>query len=1679
MDVGTLNIQLMSDLSKLRDDMQSAKRITGDAMGSIDASMASVTATIEAMTKAEKERSSVFARTLAETKRLLGITKAASEETAKSLEDLKIDPDALKVPSAAYESLKTWQEKSAYALGAGVTIGMDKAKSAWESFKSFTEHQVVIWGIALATGIAAGVLGAVYLAYKSISFAIGLLTGESYKSANIDALTSMNKEVKDLQESLPLTAVGASALNEALKAQGVGAAAYATTINSVASAVRSNGDELDRLGVKYKDQNGNILATDSILKNASEVLSSYAEGWDRTQAAQAIGMGTEKQIQDALSITAEKVQVAKDRLIDYGLIIGAGTQEAVTRYTDSMRAFERESDLTSQGFKRAIADNIMPVLTELSDFFRDGFPFAVMAFRYSLATVTSLLYGLKTVAYIVSESVIGSISAIGSVIGGLASASVKMAKGDFTGAKNELVKGWDDAKNRLGGIGDNIVEQARRNSAAMALAWGADSLGANATEDAIKKVGKTWREAQKEDEDAYNAALSAAEKYLESLRIEVAQIGLNSDQIKAMTAGREAAKAPTEELRQQIMDEVLALTIAKKAWEDKVEAEKQAAELQKKFTDAATGTWDQVRALEAEIATYGLLTSAVTDLAIVKVKAQLSSAELTDAETVALESQVAALERLRGLQATKEGLDSIKEFDKYMDPAKAQSYGDAIKGAFGSAGESIVKMTKAFNDYTRVQAQNAKQQESLKRAKDAGIDVDERQAALNMKVAHDQIASYADMAAAAQGFFEKGSTGYKVLGDISKAFHMIEMAMAIQSMITNVMAAETKTEANIASIPPAIAAGGAEMFAQSGWGGFIGVAAMLAVMAALGFAGGGGGGSAPSLSAQRQASQGTGTVLGDASAKSESLSKTNEDLKKNSDLTLPLTQGMLAHLQNIDSEMAGVAQIIMRTAGVSNVEMGIHQGTSNTMQNLVNGWGDQNANNTNKLFGKLYGGSAGAHLTNQLVNLALDVSKYDKVLGGLFGHSSQNVTDSGLSITGTLGNVGQGQGISQYANVHSESSSFWGLSSSSSDSTVRGAVDATISDQIGKMFKNISDTVLLAANSFTSDTSGIARKLADYIVNIPNLSLQGLSGDKLQEALNNVFSAFSDKLAEQIIPGMQEFQQVGEGYFQTVVRIASGIEQAKFALEKFGVTAINFKDIVNKQGDVALEITRQSLLQKEKISDAVYTQQKIMQAVQVQVPVEVHTQALEMVTDPEYGQYWTGQFIDVVTQGFQTVTKYVAGSITTMVKDVQYSGIGDILKNFTGSFEELVTLYGQLVDERRQMIGTGLGSNLSASTIVGAGGLSELNNGVAAFKDKYFSVTEKLAIDTKDMTDLFTRLGVALPQDRDQFKALAQGIDTTTEAGQKYQGQLLAEAGAFSDLMDERESAMSELKSQYDGQSSALNDTIDNLKSFRQGIEDFNKSLISGSLSVLTPMQKLAAAQAQYESTLALARSGDQDARGKLTSDASAFLTQDQIVNASSAAYVAANAKVQSDLASLSQLAGTQITDAQKQLDKLDLQINALTTLNSTSVDIHQAIIDLNASFGGAPGDVMYAGGSNHFNELTGATIDGSHANGLYSVPFDGYRAELHKGERVLTAFEARNYSSQSNVAADALVAEIKSLRDEVKALRQDQAEHTGAVIQSNYDANNRAADKIVDGTDKSSKNAAWADKAQAQVKVA
>ncbi len=285
-----------------------------------------------------------------------------------------------------------------------------------------------------------------------------------------------------------------------------------------------------------------------------------------------------------------------------------------------------------------------------------------------------------------------------------------------------------------------------------------------------------------------------------------------------------------------------------------------------------------------------------------------------------------------------------------------------------------------------------------------------------------------------------------------------------------------------------------------------------------------------------------------------------------------------------------------------------------------------------------------------------------------------------------------------------------------------------------------------------------------------------------------------------------------------------------------------------------------------------------------------------------------------------------------------------------------------------------------------AGGVSNLTTQATAFAQNYLTEAERLAPVSEAVAAAMASLGLASVVTREQFKTVVQGLDITTAAGAQQFASLMALSDAFAQVHPAIEATTAALRTEADvlserkdlqkqidqltltsvqlrakeraaidasnvalfdqitalqnsaSMSDTLKTSISSLDAFRKTIRSFSDAQLLGSLSPLTAMQKDAEAKRQYEAMLAKANAGDETARSGISAAATAFLTADQIVNASSSAYVANFNKVQSDLAALDAIAGAQMTDAQAQLAALDQQTSLLSTLNATASNIEAAL---------------------------------------------------------------------------------------------------------------------------------------------
>ena len=309
--------------------------------------------------------------------------------------------------------------------------------------------------------------------------------------------------------------IEAGGLNEALKRLGVDKGDYVAVFTNASNAVRQNTAELDRLGVKYTDNKGKLLENQQVLENVKKTLDTYTAGWDRNAAAVAIGMGSYDQITKVLTVTDAQIKQSKMRLDEYQLGISAGAQKMITEYDQAMREFGRENEMAAQGFKRVFADAVMPLYTDMANLFKEGWPSIVRATRVGVSSVMFLVYAMADGIYIVKESIMASFAVIGTALMSVGNASMAAMKGDFTGAKEALATGWEDASKRVKLAGSNIVDQVMKNDLAIAMSAAGDGRDAAIAKLAKPTAGKTFEAAEKDKKGALGSPDDDAKKVLQ------------------------------------------------------------------------------------------------------------------------------------------------------------------------------------------------------------------------------------------------------------------------------------------------------------------------------------------------------------------------------------------------------------------------------------------------------------------------------------------------------------------------------------------------------------------------------------------------------------------------------------------------------------------------------------------------------------------------------------------------------------------------------------------------------------------------------------------------------------------------------------------------------------------------------------------------------------------------------------------------------------------------------------------------------------------------------------------------------------------------------------------------------------------------------------------------------------
>ena len=490
--------------------------------------------------------------------------------------------------------------------------------------------------------------------------------------------------------------------------------------------------------------------------------------------------------------------------------------------------------------------------------------------------------------------------------------------------------------------------------------------------------------------------------------------------------------------------------------------------------------------------------------------------------------------------------------------------GNIMVDAFGNAADAMQDYISRMKSIDNLQDKINK--ERSKQGAD-NVALDELQMKVNQERQLAEISGYRATANAAMGMFSEKTAAYKAFSAVNQALSLIEIALNFQKITSGAAATTahvaqegTKQGANALT---AITSAFAAPFPVN----FVAGAAMIGIMASLlgGAFGGGGGGSY-----EIPETGGTGTVLGDSSAQSSSISNASERLE---DIQTDQLSELMAIRQSMSQLSSGIQNLAKSFA--TDLDFNSASGeleNSNFLDTKLGG-----------ILRKIDPIAKAADWIDKLTGGLLGLGGVvDKIFGG-FSSKKQKLIDSGITfVSQTMQDVFESGNLdaSMFQVIETTKKKLWGLSKKTSTNTETSSIGGAITSQMADIFGYIGDTVVAAAQSLGADTKHIIttglellsldEALAGFVIDIGDVSFADKTGEEIQKELEAIFSQQADLMAQYLVPSITEYQQVGEGAFEALQRVA--YEQAVFndALDRTGVSLKDLSNIM--QIDIAQSI---------------------------------------------------------------------------------------------------------------------------------------------------------------------------------------------------------------------------------------------------------------------------------------------------------------------------------------------------------------------------------------------------------------------------------------------------------------------------------------------------------------------------
>jgi hypothetical protein len=226
-----------------------------------------------------------------------------------------------------------------------------------------------------------------------------------------------------------------------------------------------------KLGISMKDLSN--LNTEELLMRIADAFKEHADGANKSAEAVALFGRSGLNLIPILNMGSDGVKEMMKTAKDLGVIMSDDDVKAAAKFEQQ----EKLLTATTDGLKRKIGMELIPVLAGLAEYFQDmvtgskemGVGFQVLL--GPIQAVISLFEGLKFVVQEVFTLIIGFVKGSVNLFGGLGSAVNKLVHRDFSGASAAMKGISADINRDLNAMGDQMVSNAQKTSDKLAQIW--------------------------------------------------------------------------------------------------------------------------------------------------------------------------------------------------------------------------------------------------------------------------------------------------------------------------------------------------------------------------------------------------------------------------------------------------------------------------------------------------------------------------------------------------------------------------------------------------------------------------------------------------------------------------------------------------------------------------------------------------------------------------------------------------------------------------------------------------------------------------------------------------------------------------------------------------------------------------------------------------------------------------------------------------------------------------------------------------------------------------------------------------------------------------------------------------------------------------------------------------------